>query len=249
MAKIKNLISVASGKGGVGKTWFSISLAHALAAGGKKVLLVDGDLGLANVDIQLGLTPDRDISTFLNGKCTVFEAIHPYQKGRFDILPGRSGNGSLASLAGPKLERLKQSLYELAPKYDLIILDLGAGVDQIVRGLADLSSSNVVITTDEPTSLTDAYAYIKIRHMDDDKANIQLVVNQAKTREDGEKTYQTLLKACQNFLKFSLPLAGIIKQDQRIPESIRHQMPIFERYPTAEVITTIGQIAKRVSNI
>lgn len=246
--KLDNVISIASGKGGVGKTWLSISLANALANSGKKVILVDGDLGLANVDIQLGLMPKSDLSSVLSGKAPLQQAISKFDTGGYDILPGRSGSGSLASLSPAKLDELKSIIHQLADKYDIVLLDLGAGIDQTVRQMAQISSVNVVVTTQEPTALTDAYAYIKMRHADDPKAKFMAVINQAVDRTEGEKTYHTLSKACENFLKFTPPLAGIIPHDTRVSECIRQQMPIFERYPTSDVVKQIGYIAKRITD-
>lgn len=244
MQKLPNVIAVASGKGGVGKTWFSITLAHQLAAKGKNVLLFDGDLGLANVDIQLGLMPKVDISSYLTGQIKLQDAITKYTEGGFDILAGRSGTGSLASLPQPRLNALRQAIVELSPQYDTIIIDLGAGIDKTVRSLAIQAGTSLIITNDEPTSLTDAYAFIKMTHADAPNCDNRILVNMAKSRNDGERTYQTLLKACENFLKISPPLAGIIRQDRRIAESIRNQISVLKRYPNSELSEDIERIAK-----
>ena len=123
-----NMLSVASGKGGVGKTWFSITLAHALARAGRRALLFDGDLGLANVDIQLGLMPSRDLGGVLAGQLTLSQATVPFEDGDFEIIAGRSGMGSLASLPANRLVALGRELTELAGAYDWVVMDLGAGV-------------------------------------------------------------------------------------------------------------------------
>ncbi|MBT5107509.1 MAG: AAA family ATPase, partial [Rhodospirillaceae bacterium] len=158
----RKIIAVASGKGGVGKTWFSVTLSHALSRMDRRALLFDGDLGLANVDIQLGLTPKHDLSAVIAGKLTLQQAITHYDAGGFDILAGRSGANNLTSIPIPKLKSLRNDLRDLAAKYDRVIIDLSAGVDRTVQTLATLAKTILVVTTDEPTSLTDAYAFIKL---------------------------------------------------------------------------------------
>src|ERR1700744_4041691 len=153
-----NLIAVASGKGGVGKTWFSITLAHALALSGKKALLFDGDLGLANVDVQLGVTPKRDLGTFLAGQTTLGETASRYAPGGFDIIAGRSGSGSLAHVAPSRLAALRSDLQILSTQYDYVIMDMGAGIERTVRSFATQDKFCFVVTTDERTAITDFYA-------------------------------------------------------------------------------------------
>src|SRR5579883_1563964 len=131
-----NVIAVASGKGGVGKTFFAITLTHALAMRGQRALLFDGDLGLANVDVQLGLMPNRDLGGVIAGRLTLTQAKTPFAPGNFDVIAGRSGTGSLAALAPSRLALLGGDLAELARSYDQVVMDLGAGVDRMVRQLA-----------------------------------------------------------------------------------------------------------------
>ena len=121
-------IAVASGKGGVGKTWFSITLAHALARQGRRILLLDGDLGLANVDVQLGLVPATDLAAVLAGPAKLSDAVKVYEPGGFEVVAGRSGSGALSAMPDHKLESLLQELTCLLPSRDHILLDLGAGV-------------------------------------------------------------------------------------------------------------------------
>jgi flagellar biosynthesis protein FlhG len=158
----EHVIAVASGKGGVGKTVFAISLAHAFSRLGKKALLFDGDLGLANVDIQLGLMPERDLVSVLEGKMTLKQSITRFTDAGFDIIAGRSGSGRLSSLPSQRLAALGDSLLDLEDSYDPIVMDLGAGVDRTVRVLGMRAKRCLVIATDEPTAITDAYAFIKI---------------------------------------------------------------------------------------
>ena len=252
-----NLMAVASGKGGVGKTWFSITLAHTFAFGTEKVLLIDGDLGLANVDIQLGLTPGHDLASVVSGRARLDEAISAYaggssqrgQGGGFDILAGKSGSGALATLAMTELQRLRDGLLILSRHYDRVIIDLAAGLDQSVMTLSSMAGSATVIVTDEPTSLTDAYAFIKTLVQRGATSEIRIVVNQSQGRIDGERTYDTLRKACESFLQISPSLAGIVRRDPRVKECIRLQTPILARYPTSNAAADVQAIAARIRDL
>ncbi|MCM2344349.1 MAG: MinD/ParA family protein [Alphaproteobacteria bacterium] len=240
----KNIIAVASGKGGVGKTWFSITLSHALAKEGKRVLLFDGDLGLANVDVQLGLMPKRDLNDVIRGRLSLDKVIQPFEEGGFDIVAGRSGQASLSSLPSQRLMFLRDQLLEVAEKYDVVVIDLGAGVDRTVRMMSASATRTLLITTDEPTSLTDAYAFIKLGNAAGMSKHISIVSNMAQSALEGEKTYRTLLKACENFLRLSPPLAGIVRLDPRVKDTIRHQTPILVRSPNTDAAEDVTKIAR-----
>ncbi|MFV3074500.1 MinD/ParA family protein [Niveispirillum fermenti] len=243
----RNILAVASGKGGVGKTFFSITLTHALSKLGRKALLFDGDLGLANVDIQLGLMPKRDLGQVIDGMVTLGGATTRYGDGGFDIIAGRSGSGSLANLPPAKLTQLRNELTDLARSYDNIVIDLGAGVDRNVRTFTTPAGVSLVVTTDEPTSITDAYAFLKLSYQANPSADLRIVVNMAQTRNEGEKTYETLLAACRKFLGKSPQLAGIIRRDMKVRESIKTQTPLLVRSPTSDAAHDIMALAQRLT--
>ncbi|MDE1901068.1 MAG: MinD/ParA family protein [Alphaproteobacteria bacterium] len=246
-----NMVAVASGKGGVGKTWFSITLCHALAKRGKKTLLFDGDLGLANVDIQLGLTPDKDLGAVVEGASTLASAVTRFEdngnNGGFDILAGRSGSGSLATLASQKLSEMRHDLIALARGYDVVVVDLGAGVERPVRQMAGPAAFTYVVLTDEPTSLTDAYAFIKLGRAANPDADMRVVVNMAATTLEGQKTYETIRKACGTFLNYEPALAGIIRRDAKVRDAIRAQIPLLTRSPQSEAATDVEAIAAKLA--
>lgn len=246
MRRASNIIAVGSGKGGVGKTWFSITLAHALTKMGKRVLLFDGDLGLANVDVQLGLMPKRDLNDVIRGRLGLDRVVQEYEEGGFDIIAGRSGQASLSALPSQRLSLLRDQLLDLASEYDVVIADLGAGVDRTVRMLSATATNTLLITTDEPTSLTDAYAFIKLGNAAGMSSNINIVVNMASSVNEGEKTYKTLLKACENFLRLSPDLAGMIRSDSKVKETIRSQTPILIRSPNADAAVDVEKVAQYV---
>lgn len=241
-----NVIAVASGKGGVGKTWFSITLSQCLARAGKRSLLFDGDLGLANVDIQLGFTPKNDLGAVIGGEVPLAMAAERFPDGGFDIIAGRSGSGTLAQLPSQQLSGLRNDLLELARSYDTVVMDMGAGVDRTVRTLSGPAAMTLVVTTDEPTSLTDAYAFIKLSHATNPNADIRVVVNMAQSVKEGERTYATILKACQNFLKYKPGLAGIIRRDVKVRDAIRSQTPILTRSPTSDAANDVQAIARSI---
>ena len=242
----RNIIAIASGKGGVGKTWFSITLAHALTRQGKKVLLFDGDLGLANVDVQLGLMVNTDLSHVIEGHIPLAQAITHFDKGGFDIIAGRSGQASLSSLPLQRLNGVLKQLRVLAQSYDAVLIDLGAGVDKTVRFMASAAGTMIVVTTEDPTALTDAYAFVKLANAAGHADTAHIVVNMASSERGGERTYHTLAKACQNFLKMSPIGLGYVRQDQYVRDAIRAQTPLLTRHPTAEAAQDIEKIAERV---
>lgn len=240
-----NLINVASGKGGVGKTWLSVTLAQTLARQGK-VLLFDGDLGLANVDIQLGLDVLQDLGSVVAGRTSMADAVTPFAAGGFDVLAGKSGSGVLADLEREQLRHIREELWRLARRYNHVIVDHGAGVEASVRALIPRSGTTLVVVTDEPTSLTDSYAFIKLtlqRHAD---ADVRIVVNMAENPRLGEKTYATLAKACQNFLKTKPPLAAIIPRDTHVPDSIRRQTALLIRHPDSPAAKGVELLARQL---
>jgi flagellar biosynthesis protein FlhG len=253
-------LTIASGKGGVGKTWTAVTLAQAFALQGERVLLVDGDLGLANVDVQLGIEPKSDLGAVIAGQTDLAGAVCPYAggpakaaQGGFDVLPGRSGTGSLASLGEPELHKLAKGLVALETRYDRVLVDLGAGLDKVVTTLctADAGSQGhaiLVVLTAEPTSLTDAYAFIKIIRMHAPEADLRVVVNRANSLTEGKRTYQALSTATQNFLGFAPELVGVIPDDTRVADAIRHQTALFLRHPQSKagagVMALAGSLAR-----
>jgi len=245
MKSLGKIIAVASGKGGVGKTWLSITLAHAMARSGLRVLLFDGDFGLANVDVQLGLIPDSDVGEVASGRLPLERALL-HHAGGFDILPGRSGSGSLAAFDATLLERMLATLRQATTQYQVVVLDLGAGLDRAQRRMSSFADTLLVVATDEPTSLTDAYAVLKLYAGDlggRGPGDARIVVNQAATVAAGERTFSTLQRACTAFLGHAPPLAGIIRRDDRVRDAIRRQTLLLVRHPTTHAAVDVEAVA------
>lgn len=241
-----NIIAVASGKGGVGKTWFSITLAHMLRQKGRQVLLFDGDLGLANVDIQLGVSPQGDLWQVVNGRASFNDIVTHDKATGIDLVTGRSGSGELADATEEELETLGRGLALVGSMYDDVILDLGAGVDRSVRKLAANAGRILVLTNIEPTSITDAYALIKLLKQSSPQTLIEVVVNSALDYRDGDRTYGKLKMACSSFLGFEPPFLGMIHQDNYVPDAIRRQVPLATRHPTSQAVADIERIVGRM---
>jgi len=234
------LIGVASGKGGVGKTVLAIGLAQALARGGRRVLLADGDLGLANVDVQLGLEVRHDLMAVLRGDVPLAEAALP-SPGGFGVLAGRSGSGGLAALDPGWIDRMLALLR--AGNHEVVVLDIGAGLDPVPRRLAAGCDTLLVVATDEPTSLTDAYAVLKLHARDAPGGDARVVVNMAPDAAAGARTHGALDRACRGFLGRGAPLAGVVRRDAKVRDAIRHQSPLLTRHPGCPAARDIEALA------
>jgi flagellar biosynthesis protein FlhG len=246
---IPNLNAIASGKGGVGKTWAAASLAQALSFSGRRILLIDGDLGLANVDVQLGLEPKADVADAISGRKAFADCVTSAMggagtRGGFDVLAGRSGSAILSQLNPAEWQRLMRGLSALSGFYDQAIVDLGAGVDDTVINLAGAASTVYVVLTDEPTSLTDAYALIKRLSQVGAAGHVELVVNMAQDHAEGRRTAEALIRAAQGFLNLALPVAAVLRRDPKVRDAIRRQQPFVSRHPQAPAAADIAAWAE-----
>lgn len=241
---MSRIFAVGSGKGGVGKTWLSITLAHALALRGRRVLLFDGDFGLANIDIQLGLLPSRTIDAVLADRTTLADAVIAHPAG-FALLAGRSGSGALADLEPLDLARLLHALRGMAASYDAVILDLSAGLDRSVRRMAAFADTLLVVATEDPTSLTDAYALMKLHAQNrrGEEADVRVVVNQAGSAAGGDRVQLTLARACCGFLGTTPRQAGTVRRDEHVRDAIRRQALLLTRHPGCNAAGDLGRIA------
>ncbi|MEX0582308.1 MAG: cellulose synthase operon protein YhjQ/BcsQ, partial [Sneathiella sp.] len=189
---------------------------------------------------------EKDLATVVTGEMSLKDAIFSCVEGGFDLLAGRSGSGSLGAMSVSQLQKIRQDLTALGSSYDFIILDLGAGIDEAVRTLSCGSGPKLVVTTGDPTSLTDAYAYIKVTTQMTPDADLRVLINMAKSETEGQKIYEKLLSACRNFLKIEPPLAGIIEQDEKVSSAIRAQSGLMTRYPTSRAANAVDNLARYI---
>jgi flagellar biosynthesis protein FlhG len=245
------IIAVASGKGGVGKTWLSTMLAIAFGRAGQRALLVDCDLGLANVDVQLGVRPTADVHSVVRGFLELEAAVTPVmggpgRKGGFDLIAGHSGSGALGSVKVDDVARVANGLARLAPHYDRMILDLAAGVDPNVLRFARAADMLVLVTTEEPTALTDAYALIKLLRMQGAAIVPNVVVNMAENRSRGKRVFDQFSLACHEYLGIKPKFLGAITRDQRVPDSIRAQTPLPFRHPQSQAYEDVIRVVEAI---
>jgi flagellar biosynthesis protein FlhG len=242
------VVAIASGKGGVGKTWFSITLAHALALQGERVALLDGDLGCANIDVQLGIQPKLDLAAVISGQASLAESLTPIfggagGKGGFDVFAGRSGSGSLADLSANATGELAVAAVSLGLIYDRVIFDLAAGVHANLMRLAAAADRQIVVVNDEPTSLTDAYAFIKVLRQRAPDREPLILVNAAESADESNHTYKALSEACHRFLDFRPQLLGVVPRDPRVRDAIRAQAPLLQRSPQSYAALAMLKVA------
>ncbi|MDX8405928.1 MAG: MinD/ParA family protein [Mariprofundus sp.] len=219
------VVSVSSGKGGVGKTFIAVNLAAHATALGKRVLLIDADLGLANVDVMLGLHTTASISDLLNGTRRLDELVVPCKLG-FDVLPGGSGLYELTNLNVREQQTILDTLREAGRAYDLILIDTAAGIGDNVLYFASASESALVVLTPDPTSLTDAYAFIKVMSQQRDVRRFMVIVNQTDEIE-GHITFKRLLSVSDRYLDVYLDYVGYVPQHTDVRKAIQRQQPLI----------------------
>lgn len=226
------VIAVASGKGGVGKTVLAIGLAHALGA-----LLIDADFGLANVDVQLGLPDGPDLGHVLAG-AALGSAVRRHPAG-FSVLPGRSGSGTLASLGATTMTPV---LTTARAAFAHTVLDIGAGIATAQRDLLAMADLALIVATEEPTSLTDAYAVLKLLRRDRPDAQARVLANMAGGAA-GLRVWQVLDGAARNFLGAGVEYAGGVRRDAKVADAIRHRQPLLLRHPGSAAAEDIRAVA------
>lgn len=237
------VLAVASGKGGVGKTWFSISFSHALARMNRRVLLVDCDVGLANVDVQLGLQPTISLHQVVLGQRPLSLAVQPLDDLGFDVLPGRSGAAYPDGLDPLMTGWLCGELRRMSAPYDVVILDLPSGVEDGVRELMRQANDEIILTTGEPTALADAYALIKATRRSRVGDAPKIVVNFAEHAAAGRQTQEGLARVCHRFLEVRPYALGVVRRDRRVPEAISRQTPLLLSYPGCDAARDVVAVA------
>ncbi|BBP45557.1 site-determining protein [Thiosulfatimonas sediminis] len=226
------VIAVASGKGGVGKTNVSVNLGIQLSKLGNRVLLMDADMGLANVDIMLGLHTKYNLSHVLDGQKTLREVIMQ-GPGGLKIIPAASGVRRMAQLNAMENAGIINAFSELSDELDVLIIDTAAGIADSVVSFCRASQEVIVVVTDEPASITDAYALIKVLSRDYQVSRFRLLANMAKSPAHGRQLYEKLSKVTEQFLDVSLDYFGAVPYDQSLKDAVQKQIPVTLFRPTS----------------
>ncbi|MDN5346765.1 MAG: flagellar biosynthesis protein FlhG [Clostridia bacterium] len=237
------VLAVVSGKGGVGKTNLTVNLGLVLAKWGYKVLIFDADLGLGNVDILLGLVPRWDLRQVINGEKSLAEIIIRGPAG-LQLIPGASGLQELADLDSFRQEKLLQELESLATRQDFVLLDAGAGISRKILSFALAAGEVLVVTTPEPTALTDAYGLIKILARLGTKN--YLIVNRVASETEGREAAQRLQQAVRRFLHLDLPLLGFIAEDRAVGQAVHRQQPFVLSASGVKAALDVEAIARKL---
>ena len=228
--KKSRVIAFTSGKGGVGKTNMVANIAYLLSTINKKVIVFDADLGLANIDILLGLKPKYSlIDVIKNGK--KMKEIMVEVNDNFTVIPAGSGVEDIANISDPVFLKIKDELIDIIKETDILLIDTGAGISKKVTSFIKSSEEIVVVTTPEPTSMADAYAVIKISSTNYKKENISIFVNMAKNQQEAETTYNNLNKICKKFLNKEFKNSGYCLLDKNLTVAVKQQRAIAELYP------------------
>ncbi len=235
-------VAAVSGKGGVGKTNLMANLAIASAGLGARVLLVDGDLGLANVDVLLGLSPEQSLADVLEGRCSLDEALVAGPRG-IHVLPAASARKDLAALEGSHLACLRELVQGAAAGYDLVLIDAGAGIGPTPLGLTVGCDPVLVVTNAEPISLADAYATLKLVHQTSPTSRLELVVNSVPHETEARRVHAQLERVTRRFLRFEIGYRGHLPHDPRLVEAVRCQQAVVEAFPTSKVARRIARLA------
>lgn len=236
------IITVTSGKGGVGKSNFTLNFALALQALGFRTLVFDADIGLANLDLLMGVTPKFNLYHLLKRQKTIWEIIH---KGPNDLqfIAGGSGFNDLVRMSEEELNYFTDQISELNGYVDYILFDTGAGLSKETLKFIVSAHRTIVVTTPEPTAITDAYAIIKMVHNMQYRVPYSLVVNRIGDLAEGRRTAEKISLVAKQFLELDIPLLGCIEEDQHVQKAVRKQVPFTVAFPNCAAARSIRKLA------
>ena len=239
------VITVTSGKGGVGKTNVTINLACALANRGRRVFILDADFGLANIDVLLNLTPPYTIEDVLDGKKEIDDVVveGPCQ---ISILPASSGVGEMAELPPHEQKRLLEKLSQIQTPMDYLLIDTGAGIASSVLRFITTADKVLIVATSEPTSMTDAYSLMKILSERYSLKQFNILANQVNSKQEGDLVFERLNKVAYDFLQANLTYLGFILKDAHLIKAVRQQRPLLEVFPNAAASVCFHHLARHI---
>jgi flagellar biosynthesis protein FlhG len=242
------VIAITSGKGGVGKTNLSVNLGIVLAKTGRRVALLDADMGLANVDILLGSYPKFNLSHVLSGDKTLAE-IMLYGPSGLRVIPGASGIQKMSELSTIEQAALIRAFSEIDQDLDFLIVDTAAGISASVVNFARACQEIVVVVCDEPTSLTDAYAFIKVLNRDYGLSNFHVITNMVQTAQQGQELFQKLTKVTDYYLDVTLRFLGAVPYDDHLRKAVQKQTPVVVAFPGSEASLAVKRIAGKIDSL
>lgn len=241
-------IAVTSGKGGVGKSNLAINLAVSLSQMGRKVCLLDADLGLANIDVLCNLTPRLTLQHVVAGRCRLTEVML-LGPGGFRLIPGASGVAGMADLSGRQRDLVLRQLALLERVVDVIIIDCAAGISANVLAFAAAAHTTLITTTPEPTAVTDAYGMVKSLLRRAPGARVQLVVNMTAGDEEAEGVYRRMNRVTESFLKRSIAYGGAIPLDPEVGMAVRYRLPFTLYAPEGAATRAVQRLARRLAGV
>ena len=242
------IVCVTSGKGGVGKTSLTVNLGLCLSRAGLQVLVVDGDLGLANVDLMLGLNVGRTVRDVLDGHGDPEDAlIWPEQ--RLAVLPATSGVPEMVTLGPEDRERLGAYLGRIATGFDLVLLDTAAGIGSSVLWFNDYARGSIVVMTPDPTAVTDAYALIKVMMQRHGKTNFHVVINDTASDREGRRIFDNIARVADTYLKVTLNYLGSVPRDPAVRQAVRQQRPFCATAPDGPAAQAVDAIGARIQSL
>lgn len=239
-------IAVASGKGGVGKTNVVANLAIAMQRAGKRVIVIDADLGLANVDTLLGLNPTASLRNVLRGECSIADTLVEGPAG-MRLVPAASGFEELTQLSQEQRLQLLGQVDSLEGDCDVLLIDTGAGISQNVLFFATAAQETLVVVTPDPTSLTDAYALVKVLATRYAEREFTVLVNMARNDWEARKTFTQLTRVTERFLNVGLTYAGFVPHDAEVTEAVRRQQSVLDLAPGSAAASAFTTLAARMA--
>ncbi|MEW6764611.1 MAG: MinD/ParA family protein [Pseudomonadota bacterium] len=240
------VLAVTSGKGGVGKTNVSVNLATALARTGQQVMLMDADLAMANVDVLLGIHPKLNLSHVIDGTHSLQDVIIQGPAG-LHVVPASSGIKKMAELGPRENAGLIHAFSELSLPLDTLIIDTAAGIADSVVSFARAAREVLVVVCDEPASLTDAYAMIKVLSREHGVERFHVIANMTHTQDEGRKLFMKLASVCDRFLDVTLNFLGAVPFDEYLRKAVQRQQPVVEAYNASRAAQAFMQMAERIA--